>query len=166
MKKMHTAAFAAALSLLTVPAFADYNRPVAETKITALQALATAEKQAGGRPTEVDLENKHTQPVYKVELRNGDQEHKVHIDALSGQIISSRMEVKQRPAVAATVSLARAIEIAQRQVSGRVMQAEYEHVRGQQLVKVEILNRENVPYKVFIDAQSGKVLSSHVDYDD
>ena len=58
------------------------------------------------------------------------------------------------------------MQIALGKVNGRVMEAERDNNRDQVVYKVKVLATDNVLHKVVIDANSGNVLSSNVDYDD
>ena len=139
---------------------------VAQTKVSPEQAIATAQKQVGGQATDIKLKGKYGTPAYKVELRNGSQEHTLYIDATSGQVVGNKVETEWKPVRPTAISLERAIQIAQGKVKGRVMEAERDHNRGQVVYKVEILAADNVPHKVVVDANNGKVLTSYIDYDD
>lgn len=139
---------------------------VAQTKVSPEQAIATAQKQVGGQATDIKLKGKYGTPAYKVELRNGNQEHTLYIDATSGQVVGNKVETEWKPVRPTAISLERAIQIAQGKVKGRVMEAERDHNRGQVVYKVEILAADNVPHKVVVDANNGKVLTSYIDYDD
>lgn len=139
---------------------------VAQTKVSPEQAIATAQIQVGGQATDIKLKGKYGTPTYKVELRNGNQEHTLYIDATSGQVVGNKVETEWKPVRPTAISLERAIQIAQGKVKGRVMEAERDHNRGQVVYKVEILAADNVPHKVVVDANNGKVLTSYIDYDD
>lgn len=139
---------------------------VAQTKVSPEQAIATAQKQVGGQATDIKLKDKYGTPAYKVELRNGNQEHTLYIDATSGQVVGNKVETEWKPVRSTAISLERAIQIAQGKVKGRVMEAERDHNRGQVVYKVEILAADNVPHKVVVDANNGNVLASYIDYDD
>ncbi|MDO4226495.1 PepSY domain-containing protein [Neisseria sp.] len=170
--RFNTLAAAGLASLLAVSgyALADNSQQkiaaVAQTQVTPAQAIAAAQKQAGGQATEIQLKGKYGTPVYHVEVRNGQQEHTVYVDAVSGKVVGSKAETEWKPARKAAVSLERAIQAAQSTVQGRVMEAERDSNRGQLVYKVDILGADNVPHKVIVDADSGKVLNSFVDYDD
>lgn len=139
---------------------------VAQTKVSPEQAITTAQKQVGGQATDIKLKGKYGTPAYKVELRNGNQEHTLYIDATSGQVVGNKAETEWKPVRPTAISLERAIQIAQGKVKGRVMEAERDHNRGQVVYKVEILAADNVPHKVVVDANNGNVLASYIDYDD
>lgn len=138
---------------------------VTQTKVSPEQAIATAQKQVGGQATDIKLKGKYGTPAYKVELRNGNQEHTLYIDATSGQVVGNKVETEWKPVRPTAISLERAIQIAQGKVKGRVMEAERDHNRGQVVYKVEILAADNVPHRVVVDANNGKVLTSYIDYD-
>ena len=63
---------------------------VAQAKISPAQAIAAAEAKAGGKATGIDLKHKNGATYYKVETRQGKQEHKLEIDAQSGQVLNSK----------------------------------------------------------------------------
>jgi len=71
-----------------------------------------------------------------------------------------------RAVTQATVSMNKAIEIAQQQVPGDVVGAEFENEDGQILWEVEILAANKEVYELEIDATSGKVLKQKKDHDD
>lgn len=130
------------------------------------QAISIAQKQAGGRATEIHLKGKYGAPVYEVEVRSGQREHTVYVDAANGKVLGSKLETEWKPMRQAALPLERAIEIAQSKINGRVLEAERDSNRGQIVYKVEILSADNIPYKVIVDANNGNVLASFVDYDD
>ncbi len=170
--RFNTLSAAGLAALLAVSGYAvaddDHHKiaAIAQTKVTPAQAIATAQKQAGGQATEIQLEGKYGMPVYHVEVRNGQQEHDVYVDAVSGKVIGSKVETEWKPARKAAVPLERALQIAQGAVPGRVMDAERDDNYGRLVYKVDILGSNNVPHKVIVDASNGKVLNSFVDYDD
>ena len=168
--KTLSAVLAVTMFAVSAPALAETPRQpaaaAAQTRVTPEQAIATAQKQVGGQATDIKLKDKYGTPAYEVDVRNGDQEHTLRIDAVSGQVLDRKVETKRRPARQAAISLERAIQIAQGKVNGRVMEAERDNNRDQVVYKVKVLATDNVLHKVVIDANSGNVLSSNVDYDD
>lgn len=151
----------------TAPAVhTHHNRAPAQVSVSPQQAIGIAQKQAGGQATEISLKGKYGNPVYKVEVRNGQREHTVYIDASNGSVRGGKLETEWKPMRQTAVSLERAMEIAQGKINGRVLDAERDSKRGQIVYKVEVLSADNVPHKVIIDADNGSVLASYVDYDD
>ena len=164
------AVLAATMLAVSAPALAETPRQAvavaAQTRVSPEQAIATAQKQVGGQATDIKLKDKYGTPAYEVDVRNGDQEHTLRIDAVSGQVLDSKVETKRRPARQAAISLERAIQIAQGKVNGRVMEAERDTNRDQVVYKAKVLATDNVTHKVVIDANNGNVLTSNVDHDD
>lgn len=157
------------LAVSSSAAFAnDHHKiqAVSQTKISPSQAIAAAKKQADGQPIELQLNNKYGHPTYEVEIRNGNQEHTIYIDGVNGQMVGNKTETEHKPFQKTSISLEQAIQIAQGQVAGQIMEAERDVSRGQTIYQIEIFTADNIPHKVVIDAENGKVLASHVDYDD
>lgn len=172
MKKLHSLAAACAtimaLSTLSTASAAPRHgvETAAQVAVSPAQAISAAQKQVGGQATELHLKGKYGTPVYEVEVRSGQREHTVYVDAVSGKVVGSKVETEWKPVRQTAVSLERAMQIAQGKINGRVLEAERDSKRGQIVYKVEILSADNVPYKVIIDADNGNVLASFVDYDD
>ena len=168
--KTLSAALAITMFAVSAPALAETPRQsvavAAQTRVTPEQAIATAQKQVGGQATEIKLKDKYGTPTYEVDVRNGNQEHSLRIDAVSGQVLGSKVETKRKPAHQAAISLERAMQIALGKVNGRVMEAERDNNRDQVVYKVKVLATDNVLHKVVVDANNGNVLASNVDHDD
>lgn len=146
--------------------FHKYAAAAAQVKVTPAQAIATAQKQVPGKATELQLKGRYGTAVYKVEIHQNNQEHTVHVDAISGNILGVRTEHEWKPARPATIELTQAIQTAQNAVKGSVLEAELDSKRGMLFYKVEILAANHMQHKVIIDAINGKVLESYIDYDD
>lgn len=77
---------------------------------------------------------------------------------------------RMRPAAqaGARISMDRAIAIAQKQVpgGGRVKKAELDRERGRLVYEIEIVTRERKEYDIKVDAQTGKIVSRRVEWDD
>lgn len=146
--------------------FHKYAAAAAQVKISPVQAIAAAQKLAPGTATDLQLKGRYGTPVYKVEIRQSNQEHTVHVDAVTGNILGVRTEHEWKPARPVGIGLAQAIQTAQNAVKGSVLEADLDSKRGMLFYKVEILAANNVQYKVIVDANNGKVLESYVDYDD
>ncbi|MDO4770154.1 MAG: PepSY domain-containing protein [Brachymonas sp.] len=78
------------------------------------------------------------------------------------------METAPRTAhTGARISMERAIAIAQKHVpNGRVKKAELDHEQGRLVYEVDLVTRDRKEYDVKVDARTGKVISSRVDWDD
>ncbi|EGV36882.1 PepSY domain-containing protein [Neisseria weaveri] len=165
-KAFHALAMVAALAGMsaTVSAKSDlYNVP--NVAVKPVQAIEAAKKQFGGYATNLDLKNKYGSVVYKIELRNGNQEHDVVIDAQSGKVLSHRVENEWKPARSHKISMEKAINIAAAKVLGQVFDADLDNDYGRGRYEVKILSTDNVPHKVVVDSDSGEIIFSGVDYD-
>ena len=70
---------------------AEYNAMKRAT-VTLTQAMQTAAQHVKGKAIGVEFDMKKGQPVYKVEVAEGNQAHKVIIDSMTGKVISSRLD--------------------------------------------------------------------------
>jgi uncharacterized membrane protein YkoI len=85
------AAGAASAAVTHAPALASSVSVTAEEFITADQAKAIAlEASGGGTITKFELKSEHQE--YRVEIRNGRLEHRIRLDAVTGEI--TRHDIK------------------------------------------------------------------------
>ena len=135
-----------------------------QTPISAAQAVRTATAKVPGWVTKVDFEHKNGQSYYTVEVKVGGHEHDIGVDAISGQVIGSKVEYdddqhKAKPAI----SLERAMEIALAKTGGKVKEASLDHKRGRAVYEVgTVVGGQK--YEVKVDGSSGRVLSSRIDH--
>ena len=164
-----TALIAAAVlgtATLGVQAGERENAAFAQSKITAAQAVDKAVAKIGGQAVEVNFDLKRGRSIYKVEVQNGGKEYDVYVDAASGEVVDSREDYKNnpnktRPAVRTT--LKQAIAAAEAKTGGRAKEADLKYKSGTPVYKVETVSGTQ-KHKVRVDAQSGQVLSAHIDY--
>ena len=65
----------------------------APARITMEQAIATAEKQVGGKAVETEMERRRDgASIFKVKVLQGNQTHKVLVDAQTGQVVRSVLD--------------------------------------------------------------------------
>lgn len=133
---------------------------LAESKISAAQAIASAEQDSSARAYELDLGMYRDQPAYEVELHDGKQELTVRIHAVSGEIIARSSEVDHDAPPSADVSLSEAIEIAEKALDGTVVDAELDTYGSASAYKMRLHKADGTRLHAFIDAQDGKVLNS------
>ncbi|MFS6937837.1 PepSY domain-containing protein [Neisseria animaloris] len=168
--KILATVMSAALLVLSGQAAAQKNslsriEALDQVKVSPVQALNIAQKQVKGKATEVHLKNPYGNPAYEVEVRDGQQEHSVFVDAVNGKVLGSKTKHKMKLAGSPAVSLERAIQIAHGKVGGQVLEADLDYKAGRALYEVEVLSADRVPYKVIVDAENGSVINSYVDYD-
>ena len=129
-------------------------------------AILVAQNQTKGYATDFEIQGGHLGSVYEIETFNGRLEHKVLVDAKSGQVLFSRAEREFKRKGQPAISLDKAIEIAQQSVAGQVFDASLDREYIGSHYEVKVIGADGQPHEVVVDAQTGQVLQSFVDYDD
>lgn len=129
-----------------------------QSKISAAQAVAIAEKASGARADNLELEMKQGRPVYDIDLRDDKQEHEYRIDAISGDILKQESEHEKNMPRYATVALGQAIETAEKEVGAKVVDAELEGRRQGLVYEIKLLAADGGRYFAEISADDGKIL--------
>ena len=129
-----------------------------QSKISAAQAVAIAEKESGARADNIELEMKRGRPVYDIDLRDDKQEHEFRIDATNGEIIKRESEYEKNMPRYATVTLIQAIETAEKEVGAKVIDAELEGRRQGLVYEIKLLAADGGRYFAEISADDGKIL--------
>lgn len=70
---------------------AEY-KAMKQAKVNLNQAMQTAARSVGGTVFEAEFDNDDGQSVYEIKVAKGDQTHKVMIDAMTGKVISTRLD--------------------------------------------------------------------------
>ena len=132
-----------------------------QSKISAAQAIATAEKDTGATADSIDLKLKRDAVIYEIELFDSAQEYEIRIDATSGEIHSRKSGQKANPPAKSAVSLTQAIETAEGQGKGKVVEAELEGRRdGSVVYETKVIGSDGSRYDIDVSASDGKVLRS------
>lgn len=128
-----------------------------------VQAISLAEAKTGGTATSIDV---HTQGVtavaYQIETITKTHEHQVQIDARTGAVLSSTKEYDVNVLPSVKLSLADAFAIAQ--TKGLVKEVSLERKATRAYYEAEVIAEH--PYQMQIDANTGAILQSRIDYDD
>lgn len=135
-------------------------------KVSFEQAIQIAESHSKGKAIEVELQQGAASAIYDVETITGGYEHRVQIDALTGQVLSSYSERELNIPPLAKISLLQAIQIAQNTVKGKVVSVSFDQEYINPEYEVKVLAENGHPYELKIHANTGAVLKSKVDYDD
>lgn len=130
------------------------------------QAIQLAEQHTKGTAVELEFHQNHGSAIYDVETIQGTHQHRVQIDAKTGQILSSYSERELDLKPKTKISLGQAINIAQKNISGQVLEASLDHEYIHAHYEVKILASNGHPYEVRINANTGEVVQSKVEYDD
>ncbi len=142
-----------------------------QAAISAAQAVQTATDKVAGKATEVDFKFKNGSSYYKVDVLRDNQgnaeKHEVVVDAKTGEVLADNVETKShkkdKPYAEAKISLEQAIDIATQKTGGKVKEANLEAKKGASRYEVESI-KDGKKYKTIVDAGSGEVISSGVDY--
>ncbi|MBS6008261.1 MAG: PepSY domain-containing protein [Haemophilus parahaemolyticus] len=137
-----------------------------KAKITAAQALSTAQTKIGADAKIKSIDFKHHyfgKDHFEVEMFANGQKQKVAVDAASGDILGVESKalktVKVSPTadIAPQVNFAQAMDTAVAKTGGKVAEADLEYKRGMVFYKIETVNN-GVVYKVAVDANSGQII--------
>ena len=132
-----------------------------QSKISASQAIANAEIDTGATSDTIDLKLKRYAVIYEIELFDSAQEYEIRIDATSGEILSRKSGQKANPPAKSAVSLSQAIETAEGQGKGKVVEAELEGRRdGSVVYETKVIGSDGSRYDIDVSASDGKVLRS------
>lgn len=170
-KKILTAAFTTLALATGGLAYADYSpakhAALQNAPVSAAQAVKTAADKIGGRAIKVDFEHTLNRSYYDVDVVRGNDTHEVRVDAKSGQVVRSKMDHDDDDAMLpeVKVSLQQAITAAVQKTGGKAKDAELKAKYGNAHYRVDTL-ANGQEHQTVIDANSGAVLSSHIDLDD
>lgn len=149
-----------------------------QSKISLTQAISIAKKNTKGDlvSAEFDYDDDDKKGAatseYEVEFISNGSAYEVKVNANTGKVIKTKQEKLDKEDMAeysamkqAKVSLTSAMQKAAQSVNGKVIGAEFELEKGQATYDIEVVKGNQI-YDVSIDANTGKVLSSHVDMED
>jgi hypothetical protein len=132
-----------------------------QSKISAAQAIAIAEKETNATADSLDLEMKRGAAVYDIELFDSAQEYEIRVDAVSGEIVGRKSEQKANLPAKSAISLTQAVETAEGQGKGKVVEADLDGRRdGSVVYEVKVINSDGSRYDIDVSAADGIVLRS------
>jgi len=130
-----------------------------QSKISAAQAIAIAEKDTGATADNLELELKRGNAVYEIDLHDDKQEYEIRVDAISGEITARKSEYEDKLPRRGTITLAQAIESAEKETGAKTVEADLEGKRGGLMYEIGLIGNDT-RYDVDISADDGKVLRS------
>lgn len=142
--------------------------------ITHDEAIKIALKKAEGNIESVELDNRAGKSYYEVEIENDNKDVEVRIDAITGDVLSVKEELddddydfskKAKSNQNEYISFQKAIEIAEKEVNGKVTDIERDEDDGQLIYEIEVTTKKGET-EVELDAVTGKVLKVELDEDD
>jgi uncharacterized membrane protein YkoI len=141
-----------------------------QAKVSIVSAIAAADKHGGkGKVIDVSFDAGNGKPVYNVKTYQNGSVWEGVVDARSGQVIGvgkttqeSLLDQEDKAELAglqqAAVTLAQAVDTAEKRVSGKAMSAGLEETKGQIVFEVMIVKNGSVQ-KIVIDPKTGQVLT-------
>ncbi|MEH7123603.1 PepSY domain-containing protein [Bacillus sp. JJ1773] len=144
-----------------------------EKIITHEEAIKIALTKAEGYVESVELENKSGKRYFEVEIENKDKEFEIRIDAITGDVLSVKEDLDdddddfEKTAKSTSnnfISIQKAIEIAEKEVNGKVIEINRDEDDNQLIYEVELKTSKGEA-EVEIDAVTGKVLDVEIDHD-
>lgn len=134
-------------------------------KISFEQAIHIAEQHSKGKAVEIEFQHGQTSAIYDVETIENIHEHRVQIDAMTGQVLSSYSEKELNIPPFTKISLLQAINIAQQHIQGQVLQVSLDYDNIIPRYEIKLLAKTGHPYELDINAHTGEVVKSKVEYD-
>ena len=129
-----------------------------QSKISATQAIAIAEKDTGATADNLELELRRGNAVYEIDLHDDKQEYEIRVDAVSGEITARQSEYEDKLPRRGTLTLTQAIETAERETGAKVVEADLDGKRSGLVYEIELIGSDGNRYDVDISADDGKVL--------
>ena len=129
-----------------------------QSKISAVQAIAIAEKDTNATADNLDLELHRGSAVYEIDLHDDKQEYEIRVDAITGEITKRQSEYEDDLPRRGTITITQAIETAERETGAKVVEADLDGKRSGLVYEIELIGSDGNRYDVDISADDGKVL--------
>lgn len=147
-------------------------QPQAQTNLA--QAVRAAEQRSGGRAKKVEMESNKGVEVYEIKTVSKDKSASVMIDPISGNVVrvdgsgflssvfDKEDQQEDRAALArleaSSLTLAGAIETAEKEIGGRAIEAAMKSRYGSTLFEVRVV-KDWTMQKVWVDPVTAKVIA-------
>lgn len=142
------------------------TKPTQINTFTPHQAIQLAEQHTKGYAIDIELHQGHGNDVYDVETIQGTYEHHVQIDARTGQILSSYSERELDLKPKAKINLSQALQMANQSIAGQVIEASLDKEYLGSHYEIKIISTNGHPYEIKMNANSGEIIRSQIEYDD
>ena len=132
------------------------------------QAIAAAKNRGGGKLLDVSFDVSNGKAVYKVKTYQNNEVWEVAIDAHSGQFVDhgtttpeSQLDDEDRAELAglqqATVTLAEAVDHAEKSVGGKAMSAGLEETNGKVAYEITVVLKTGSAKRIIVDPKTGQL---------
>ena len=133
-----------------------------QSKISAAQAIAIAEKDTNATADNLDLELHRGSAVYEIDLHDDKQEYEIRVDAITGEITARKSEYEDKLPRRGTITITQAIETAERETGAKVVEADLDGKRSGLVYEIELIGSDGSRHFADISADDGKILRSGV----
>jgi uncharacterized membrane protein YkoI len=165
----------------TAPQPQTQTAPQTQAKTSLAQVVRAAEERSGGRARKVEMESDKGVEVYEIKTVSKDKSTKVMIDPVTGNIVrvdgpgflssvfdgddqkEDRADLARLEA--SPLTLASAIEIAEKEGGGRAIEAAMMSQYGSTLFEVRVV-KDWTLHKVWVDPSTSKVIPIPQEHDD
>ena len=131
-----------------------------QSKISAAQAIAIAEKDTNATADNLDLELHRGSAVYEIDLHDDKQEYEIRVDAITGEITKRQSEYEDDLPRRGTITITQAIETAERETGAKVVEADLDGKRSGLVYENELIGSDGSRHFADIRADDGKILRS------
>lgn len=131
-----------------------------QSKISAAQAIAIAEKDTNATADNLDLELHRGSAVYEIDLHDDKQEYEIRVDAITGEITKRQSEYEDDLPRRGTITITQAIETAEREIGAKVVEADLDGKRSGLVYEIELIGSDGSRHFADISADDGKILRS------
>ena len=126
-----------------------------QSKISAAQAIAIAEKDTKATADNLDLELHRGSAVYEIDLHDDKQEYEIRVDAITGEITKRQSEYEDDLPRRGTITITQAIETAERETGAKVVEADLDGKRSGLVYEIELIGSDGSRHFADISADDG-----------
>jgi uncharacterized membrane protein YkoI len=139
-----------------------------QAKLTLLDAITAAKNRGGGKLMDVSFDASAGRTVYRVKTYQNNEVWKAAVDAQSGQFVDAGtitpeglLDEEDKAELAglqqATVTLAQAVDTAERSIGGNAVNAGLEEANGEVFYEITVIQKTGSIKKVTVNPQTGNL---------
>jgi uncharacterized membrane protein YkoI len=139
-----------------------------QAKVTLLDAIVAAKNHGGGKLLDASFDASGNSPVYKVKTYQNNEVWEAALDAQSGQFVDqgtitseAQLDDEDKAELAglrqATVTLAQAVDAAEKSIGGKAMNAGLEETNGKVVYEITVVGKTGFAKKVMVDPKTGQL---------
>ena len=139
-----------------------------QAQISLPQVIAAAKNRGAGKLLDVSFDVSNGKPVYQVKTYQNNEVWEVAVDAQSGHFVDygtttpeSQLDDEDRAELAglqqATVTLAQAVDTAEKSIGGKAMSAGLEETNGKIAYEITVVLKTGAAKQVIVDPTTGQL---------